>query len=79
MNSYKFFRLLFSCTKPNFKYLKFKIGITDCESYMQGYLEKIENLDFKKLGADVAGFLLKEDDIKRVENFREYMAQVDLG
>ncbi len=46
---------------------------------MQGYLEKIENLDFKKLGADVAGFLPKEDDIKRVENFREYMAQVDLG
>ena len=68
---------LFSKTKPNYDYLKLKIDVenaTDLKAFM---LEKADKLDFEKLADDVAPFLFKADDKKKVNLFGEYLKQVE--
>jgi predicted nucleotidyltransferase component of viral defense system len=69
---------LFAKTKPNYHYLKEKMGLKD-----QDYLEEIrsilskkcDELNFKKLAADVRPFLYHPDDAERILLFPEFIQQ----
>jgi len=69
---------LFSKTKPNYHYLKEKMRLKD-----QDYLEEIRNilskkcdeLNFKKLAADVKPFLFHPDDAERILLFPEFIQE----
>lgn len=69
---------LFSKTKPDFGFLKKKMGITSPESLREELLLKIEDFDFEALAGDVAPFLITKDQVRRVVKFREFWKQVDL-
>ena len=76
-----FFDIIFllSRTKPNYGYLKEKIGVSN-ETELRARLEaEFKKLDFKELGRDVKAFLFNPADVKRVELFPEYTRQVGLG
>jgi predicted nucleotidyltransferase component of viral defense system len=66
-------------TKPDYGYLKLKLGISTAEELRGEISDKIGTLNFKKLASDVAPFLINADQVKRVELFREFWQQVDLG
>ena len=75
-----FFDIIFllSRTKPNYAYLKEKIGVSN-ETELRARLEaEFKKLDFKELGRDVKAFLFNPADVKRVELFPEYIRQVGL-
>ncbi len=75
-----FFDIIFllSRTKPNYAYLKEKIGISN-EVELRARLEaEFKKLDFKELGRDVKNFLFNSADVKRVELFPEFIRQVEL-
>lgn len=69
---------LFSKTKPDFGFLKKKMGITSPEGLREELLLKIEDFDFEALAGDVAPFLITKDQVRRVVKFREFWKQVDL-
>jgi len=70
--------ILTTRTKPNFGYLSQKLGAGNADSLREVIIKKIDKYDFRKLSADVAPFLMKPDDIIRVEKFREFWNQVNL-
>jgi predicted nucleotidyltransferase component of viral defense system len=70
---------LFGITKPDLGFLKQKMGIDTPESLRQEILERINEYDFQELADDVAPFLLKKEQIKRVEKFREFWKQVEIA
>ena len=75
-----FFDIIFllSRTKPNYVYLKEKIGVSN-ETELRARLEvEFKKLDFKELERDVKAFLFNPADVKRVELFPEYIRQVEL-
>ena len=69
---------LSSRTKPDMGFLKQKLGIETTESLRKVISARITEYDFKILSADVSPFLIKLEDIKRVEKFREFWDQVEL-
>jgi predicted nucleotidyltransferase component of viral defense system len=69
---------LFSRTKPDFSYLRFKMGIDSASILRQVVLERIEDYDFRELASDVAPFIMNKDEIKRVAKFREFWEQVEM-
>ena len=69
---------LLSFVKPNYGYLKARLGIGDGESIRKKLLESIAEFDFKELGQDVQHFLFNAKDTRKVELFREFMAQAPL-
>jgi predicted nucleotidyltransferase component of viral defense system len=69
---------LFSRTKPDFGFLSQKMGIETPEELRKEILDKIEAYDFQKLADDVAPFLMKEEERKRVEKFKRFWEQVDM-
>ena len=69
---------LSSRTKPDFGFLKQKLGVGTPEGLRREINNKIIEYDFEKLSDDVAPFLMNMDHIKRVEKFREFWKQVDL-
>lgn len=70
---------LFSKTKPNYNYLKEKMGLKE-----NNYLEEIRNillkkcneLNFKKLAEDVKPFLFHPDDSQRILLFPEFIQKM---
>ncbi|MFZ7120117.1 MAG: nucleotidyl transferase AbiEii/AbiGii toxin family protein [Eubacteriaceae bacterium] len=70
---------LLSKTKPNYNYLIEKMGLKGSD-----YLEEIRNillkkcneLDFKKLSADVKPFLFHSDDAQRILLFPEFIQKM---
>jgi len=75
-----FFDIVFlqSRTKPNYEYLKEKIGVANSVELRAKLETEFKDLDFKALGQDVKNFLFKPADIKRVEMFSEFLKQADL-
>lgn len=69
---------LSSRTKPDLGYIQQKLGVKTAEGLRKEISSRIAEFDFKDLADDVAPFLMKEDDIKRVERFREFWEQVEL-
>ncbi|MDD3480722.1 MAG: nucleotidyl transferase AbiEii/AbiGii toxin family protein [Patescibacteria group bacterium] len=76
-----FFDIMFlqSRTKPNYDYLKEKIGITNSKELKALLAVEFKDLNFKELGRDVQPFLFNPTDAKRVEKFKEFIEEADLG
>lgn len=69
---------LFSKTKPDFGFLEKKMGVSTPEQLREEFLLRITDYDFNALAADVAPFLIRQDQINRVLKFREFWNQVDM-
>lgn len=69
---------LSSRTKPDMGFIQQKLEVKTVEDLRQEISARIAELDFKDLSDDVAPFLMNQDDIKRVEKFREFWEQVKL-
>jgi hypothetical protein len=70
---------LFSKTKPNYYYLIEKMGVKDhdyLEEIRNILLKKCNELDFKKLAADVKPFLFHSDDAQRILLFPEFIQKM---
>ncbi len=65
-------------TKPNYLFLEQNLGISTPDMLRSVMLERIEPLDFMILGNDVQPFLIRKDDLKRVQLFKEYWQQAAL-
>ena len=76
-----FYDIVFLCalTKPNYAYLKLKLGVSDAETLRKKIIEEIKGLDFKELGQEVKPFLFNPDDIRKIDLFPEFIAQAPLG
>lgn len=76
-----FFDVLFLLSKgikPNYDYLKMKLGISDPTSLRTKVLQRCSKLEMKAMAADVAPFLFNPADSKKVELFEKYLQQVEL-
>lgn len=73
-----FFDILFLLqnTRPNYLYLERKIGIVDGKQLKDKIIQVCKEVDLSKLAEDVAPFLFKEEDARRIELFQEYIEQV---
>jgi len=69
---------LLSKTKPDFGFIKQKMGVTSPESLREKLLLKVEEFEFDTLAQDVAPFLITKEQVKRVVKFREYWKQAEL-
>ncbi|MDP2951182.1 MAG: nucleotidyl transferase AbiEii/AbiGii toxin family protein [bacterium] len=69
---------LLSLTKPNYKYLKEKIAISDPVALKNKLLQALSLFDFKALAKDVEPFLFTPSDSKKVGLFPEFIKQVKL-
>lgn len=75
-----FFDIIFllSQTKPNYKYLEFKLGIKNGNELKDILLDQTSNLDFSELAKDVEPFLINKEDARRVTKFRDYIKGITL-
>jgi hypothetical protein len=75
-----YYDIVFLCalTKPNYAYLKLKMGVSDAKTLRKKILEGIKALDFEELGQEVKAFLFNPDDIRKITLFREFIAQAPL-
>ncbi len=69
---------LLSFTKPDYQYLQQKLGIENADALRKHLLTATEGFDFKALARDVQPFLFHAEDARKVELFREYIAQAAL-
>jgi len=66
-------------TKPDYGFLSQKLGINSAEDLKREILIRIKDYDFKAISNDVSAFLMTQNDVLRVEKFREFWEQVNLG
>jgi predicted nucleotidyltransferase component of viral defense system len=69
---------LLSFTKPNYNYLKEKIGVGDADDLRARFLKMAAGLDFKELAQDVRQFLFNPVESRRVKLFIEFIKQARL-
>jgi len=69
---------LLSQTKPNYKYLKEKIAISNPKALKNKLTDAIGEFDFKELAKDVEPFLFTPSDSKKLEIFPEFIKQAEL-
>ena len=67
---------LLSLAKPNYGYLKLKIGVDNWADLKKKLLRETEKLDLAGLAKDVEPFLFAPSDAKKIMLFREYIEQV---
>ena len=65
-------------TKPDLEFLNQKLGVDTAERLREKISARIAAYDFKDLAVDVAPFLMRVEDIRRVEKFPEFWDQVAL-
>lgn len=70
--------LLSKDIKPNYDYLRMKLGIGDSKGLKTKILTVCSKLDMKAMADDVAPFLFNAADAKKVELFEKYLKQVEL-
>lgn len=70
---------LLSKTRPNYAYLKQKLGIDQPEMLRKELLEKCRALHFEALAKDVAPFLFREGDQNRILSFPEFIKTTPLS
>ncbi len=63
---------LYGLTSPDFGYIERTLGMSK-EKFGQAILDRCAELDFKALAKDVEPFLIKPDQITRVETFLEFI------
>lgn len=63
---------LYGLTQPDFEYIE-RILKIDRKEFAKAIIERCEQLDFKALAKDVEPFLIKPDQIARVETFSEFI------
>ncbi len=75
-----FYDILFllAFSKPNYAYLEAKMGIGDPQTLRKKFMELIAGFDFGELGRDVQAFLFNPDDVRKIELFPKFFAQVPL-
>ena len=75
-----FFDIVFllSMAKPNYQYLKLNFGVDNANDLRAKFQNAIADLDFAELGRDVQGFLFNTSDVKKIELFKEFIAQAPL-
>lgn len=69
---------LFGLTKPDFGFIHQKMGISTQEELRETVLGKVASYDFNILAEDVAPFLMKKGQKKRVEQFVLFWEQVEM-
>ena len=65
-------------TKPDLEFLNQKLGVDTAEQLREKISARIAAYDFKELSVEVAPFLMRVEDVRRVEKFREFWDQVAL-
>lgn len=65
-------------TKPEMGFLTQKLGVSTADGLREEISSRISTYDFKALAEDVAPFLMRQEDVKRVEKFREFWSQLVL-
>lgn len=70
---------LFGRTKPDFGFLYQKMGIENAETLRREVLERIADYDFQALASDVSPFVMNKDQVNRVEKFKQFWEQVEIG
>lgn len=70
---------MLSFTKPNYGYLSQKFDIDNGEKLRKKIIAVTADFDFKELARDVQPFLFKPEDARKVELFRDYIAQASLS
>jgi len=75
-----FFDIIFllSLTKPNYKYLQFKMEVNNADELKEKLFKIYKDFDFKELSKDVRNFVFNTEEVKRVEKFREFITQAVL-
>ncbi len=69
---------LLSFVRPNYRYLRAKVGINAPEELRERLVKMADELDFGKLGQDVRTFLFNPEDARKVEIFSEFIKQAPL-
>ena len=69
---------LLAFTKPNYEYLKEKVGIDNPKELKEKFLLLDGGFDFEELARDVEPFLFSPSDSKRVKLFIDYIKQAEL-
>ncbi len=69
---------LLGITKPNYDYLELKLGISNSIELKTRLLAHCNTLDMDEMARDVAPFLFKPSDEKKIKLFTQYLAQVAL-
>lgn len=64
---------LYRFTKPNFDYLYAKTWIKDNTELKEKLNDFIKNVDLKKTAQDVKPFLINQDEINRILNFKDFI------
>lgn len=64
-------------TKPNYEYLKMKLGINNGVELKKVLLEKIADFNFDDLAKDIEPFLVNNEDSKKVKMFKEYINSIE--
>ena len=65
-------------TKPDYEYLKQKVGVEDAGELKNKILKHLKKLNLKELAKDVEPFLFQPSDSKKIILFTEYIKQVEL-
>ncbi len=65
-------------TKPDYDFLKFRLGISTPEALREHLVNVCKQFDFQKLATDVQPFLFNPADVQRVMMFPEYIVKVPL-
>ena len=69
---------LLAFTKPNYEYLKEKVGIDNLKELKEKLLLLDDEFNFEELARDVEPFLFSPSDSKRVKLFIDYIKQAEL-
>jgi hypothetical protein len=69
---------LLSFAKPDYGYVRQKIGVDNSDALRQKLVEALSSLDFKRLAADVRPFLFNPADAQKVERFLPFIKQTTL-
>lgn len=73
-----FYDILFllQSARPDYPYLKEKLGIADASELKEKLLEKLKGLDLEDLGKDVEPFLFNPAESKKISMFADYIRQI---
>lgn len=64
--------------KPNYEYLKQKVGVPNSKVLKEKVLAHLEGLDMKDLSKDVEPFLFQPSDSRKIIMFSDYIKQTQL-
>ena len=75
-----FYDIAFICgkTKPNYDFLKHKLGISNSKQLKAKLLEKCKELNFEQLRKDVEPLVFDQNELKKIKLFKELIKETDL-